>query len=46
MFLPYARMIINATESFAKDISEKKSDASRAILVGTQKGVFKLWQIT
>lgn len=42
MFLPYARMIINAAECYVKDISEKKSDASRAILVGTQYRIMDL----
>lgn len=36
MFLPYARRIIDATECFENDVKEKKLDASRAILIGTQ----------
>lgn len=36
MFLPYAHRIIDATEGFDNEVKEKKMDASRAILIGTQ----------
>ena len=35
-FLPYAHRIIDATEGFDNEVKEKKMDASRAILIGTQ----------
>jgi len=36
MFLDYVRIIIDAMDSYTQDIAEKKQNANKAVLIGTQ----------